>query len=173
MHPRLLTWNSTTSFSTEAQTIRTYRRCQGGASAARQASSGAQRHAGREPAGRSLEPVRVPCNPGLLSGATAFRQVLRRRRFARRSCCWPRGFVPSSCGEPKSRWRSNCQRRLSRRSSASSKTAARALRRAARPPSAHPARKAAPGRHQKLHVLEALLRLRQAACHPALVDAKR
>src|SRR5205807_251496 len=81
----------------------------------------------------------------------------------------------SSCAEPRSRWRVNCRPKPSKRCTASSNlsngnsmtscasTCDSLLRRI----------ETAGLAKSKIQVLEALLRLRQAACHPGLLDSKR
>ena len=81
----------------------------------------------------------------------------------------------SSCAARRSRWRRSCRRAAEQTIYCELEpAAAQAVRRAARalPRSRCSARSSATGLGtSKIHVLEALLRLRQAACHPGLIDA--
>ena len=82
----------------------------------------------------------------------------------------------SCCGARRRRCSPNCRRRPSRRSSATSTagsagTTTSSATTTSRRSSGHIERDGLA--RAKIHVLEALLRLRQAACHPALLDPRR
>ena len=113
-------------------------------------------------------------NPGMLGRANVFKMAgggLRnpdRRKPAR---CWPTRCGRSSCGAPRSRWRANCRRRPSRPSIARWKPPQRKLYNELREHYRNTllGKIAREGMGKaKIQVLEALLRLRQAACHPGL-----
>ena len=99
-----------------------------------------------------------------------------RRPSPRSLRSWLARSAPSSCAGPKVRSRRSCRSGASRPSNASSKGPQRRLYEQLR---AHYrqsllARISKSGINKsKIQVLEALLRLRQAACHPALVDEAR
>ena len=153
---------------------------QGGAPAARAAPSGADRHAGREPpaasCGRSFEFL----NPGFLgSGAaepsrTLLKNAARPARVARlasRARCGrsllrrtkEAGASPSCRRRPS---RSSCVRARPARSARSTTSCASTI--AAALLGRIDAGRTRPYAHDTCST--ALLRLRQAACHPALID---
>ena len=141
---------------------------------ARPAPAGDERHADREPPGRALVDLRVP-QPGHARqrhGLQAVRQ--RRRALAGRATarCWPRRCGRSSSAGPSSRSSRTCPRRPSRPCTATWRPTQRQLYDELR---AHYRdallrKDAAELNRSKIEVLEALLRLRQAACHPGLID---
>ena len=147
------------------------------ASAAGASSARAERHADREPPRRAVEPVRVPeprlaRHRGRVRGAAAGRA---RRRGRSRDCSRGR-CGRSSCAGRRSRSRRSCRRRRAddplraggaRSGSSTTSCASTIGRRCWRP-----CRRTASAK-SKMQVLEALLRLRQAACHPGLVDNHR
>ena len=113
--------------------------------------------------------------PGMLGGAIGIRLARRARNpMARRGSCWRRRCGRLSCAAPKSRWPKSCRRRPSRRStaiwkpaSASSTTSCAIIIARSLLSNVDTRRDDTSPRFQ---VLEALLRLRQAACHPGLID---
>ena len=116
-------------------------------------------------------------NPGMLGTALGFRPASRRRPQRRRGDAAAAGAGAcgrSSCAAPRSRSRPSCRRRPSRRSTASWKPPQRKLydelREHYRARAARRASSATGISKSKIQVLEALLRLRQAACHPGLID---
>ena len=114
-------------------------------------------------------------NPGMLGTDTGLQAARRRRRRARRRAtapCWPRRCGRSSSAGPRRRSSRTCPRRPSRPSTATWRPTQRQLYDELR---AHYRdallrKDAAELNRSKIEVLEALLRLRQAACHPGLID---
>ena len=171
---------STTSMLDEAQAIKNAATAsaQGRAPAQRPASAGAERHADREPSRRAVEPVRIPQpraarhrrRPSRARGAAAERD----RSDAGR--CWRAACGRSSCAAPRRRSRRSCRRAPSRRSHCELERPQRELYDELR----DHYRTALLGRIERdgletgrsMQVLEALLRLRQAACHPG-ADRRR
>ena len=122
-------------------------------------------------------------NPGMLGAAS--RASSRRRAGAgastprRAALARARRCARSSCAAPRSRWRTDLPAKTEQTIFCELEPrAAQALRRAARPlprGAARQRRRATGSGESKIQVLEALLRLRQAACHPgpASTSARR
>ena len=142
------------------------------------ASPGAQRHTDREPSGRILEPVRIP-QSGHAGRGPRFQHGGRSRAQSRGRCA-PllaqalRPFIlrrTKAAGGARTAGEDRADA-----STASSKARQRKLYDELREhyrESLLGARRHAGMAKSKMQVLEALLRLRQAACHPGLIDAKR
>ena len=155
------------------------RRGQGVPPARRAPSPRPLRDADREPPRRARQPLRVPqSRPARKNRVRAARRGGRpTARTARPSSRFSRAACdPSSCDAPRSRWRRSSRPRPSRRSSASS--SGRSAR--STTSSSRHYRRALLERigeqglgRSKIQILEALLRLRQAACHPGLIDKAR
>ena len=117
-------------------------------------------------------------NPGMLGQRSAFQAISKnvsadeRERWRCSAGRWRR----SSSAAPRSRCSPNCPRRPSRRSTATWRAEQRKhyneLRDYYRATLSERIEKTGLAK-AKIHVLEALLRLRQAACHPGLLDKKR
>ena len=115
-------------------------------------------------------------NPGMLGEAKVLQMaggLARNPERGRAQLAGPGAAAVHPAAHQSSRWRASCRRRPSRPSTASSKprsasstticattTARRCWRESQREGMGK----------SKMHVLEALLRLRQAACHPGLLD---
>ena len=114
-------------------------------------------------------------NPGMLGTDTGLQEARRRQRRrsrTRTASCWPRRCGRSSSAGPRRRSSRTCPRRPSRPSTATwSRPSASSTRSCGRTTATALLRKdAAELNRSKIEVLEALLRLRQAACHPGLID---
>ena len=165
----------------EAQAIKNAddRGGEGGAAAPGAAPAGAERHADREPPRRAVEPVRVPQSRAARHRRRPSRGIAAppRRRIAARSTCLSRGIRPFILRRTKAQVapelpaedRADDALRAARAAAASSTTSCAIT--TARRCSARIARDGL--QRSKMHVLEALLRLRQAACHPGLIDPRR
>ena len=151
---------------------------QGGAPAARRPSAGAQRHARGKSFGRAVEPVRIPQSGN--AGRSA--PVANVGRPGAQS----QPGSPRVAGAGAAAFHFAAHQAAGGARTAGEDRADHFLR--ARGPAEEALRGTAPPlsrcrcwnacstkgwRKSKMHVLEALLRLRQAACHPGLIDPKR
>ena len=113
-------------------------------------------------------------NPGMLGGDTVFKKYAsagRRRLDAADRVLWQRPCGRSFSGAPRHRSFRTCPRKPNRPSTATWKPSSGVLRRTASALPRRPlAQDSAELNRSKIEVLEALLRLRQAACHPGLIN---
>ena len=145
---------------------------EGGPAAARTAPPGAERHADREPPRRAVEPVRVPqprhAGHGRESFKAHFGAPQRRRRDA--ATLLAQALRPFILRRTKEQVAQGAARRSpSRRSTATWKPRSASCTRSCATTTAtrcSGASRKTGSSKSKIQILEALLRLRQAACHP-------
>ena len=114
-------------------------------------------------------------NPGMLGAGSVFKRHAGGGRGPRPTAtapCWPRPCARSSSAGPRRRSSRTCPRRPSRPSTATWSRRSASSTRSCAPTTARRscARTSTELNRSKIEVLEALLRLRQAACHPGLID---
>ena len=142
---------------------------------------GPQRHADREPPRRAVDPLRVPQPRHARARASVFQDAAPAAAQPRRGharSCWPGRCGRSSSAAPRSRSRTDlpAQDRADALLRAGGRRSGKLydeLRDHYRAVAARPRSSATGWPRSKIQVLEALLRLRQAACHPGLIDTKR